>query len=287
MMDIADFDLPGNRQWNKFRSDSYDVDDAAFGSEPSITNSRSFAVLKIVETKRKRKAAFDRQSDDAARSSNLPPDRETRAHKEAWLQSKFSFHKLLWNDAHNLAEISVVRVAHASLGEFPSFASVNPLLLSKVFLASHEKPHSFSIHGPIGHVSALVEVRASDHYAQLTLDSIDLGTKVAATEINTIPDWLSAVQRGADEQVTDEALSCLFQGILDLVDVDDFAELDKAVSNVVPDQMPSVVLVAVVRYLFAVREDLSSWNTLVDRIRSTVAQRHLDSTEILSDLDAD
>lgn len=123
-----------------------------------------------------------------------------------------------------------------------------------------------------------------DVFEEVELDAHVLDSNVL--DARAVPSWLAAVEAGPDVDVSDRALADLFEGIWTLSEEQKYAELEAALALADADRMPSVAIVALLRYSFASRRFLPSWSRFLSAAHQVIALRGGDSETILRGLNA-
>ncbi len=74
-------------------------------------------------------------------------------------------------------------------------------------------------------------------------------------------------------EVSDDTLGRLFDTIYALADIGDFDTLSARLRESDVKRMPTLLLIAMIRYSFVFREHLPSWNDVARRVRKEIAKR--------------
>ena len=87
------------------------------------------------------------------------------------------------------------------------------------------------------------------------------------------PDWLARLHVGAGSSIGDADLGDMFSHIWGAFGVGDFAAVDTALEHAEPAAMPTVAVVAILRYAFRCKDRLVHWNSLLERCRAELCSR--------------
>lgn len=97
-------------------------------------------------------------------------------------------------------------------------------------------------------------------------------------------DWLAQAPHSKMEEVGEEQLTKIIDGLQQLVAARAFTVLAKLMRTFKPEDLPPATSVALLRLTYPARREIDSWQTFLRRTRVTLRQSGLDAASLLQGL---